>query len=560
MKNADSSSTTITQLERKLAAADAENARLLALMEKKEAQWEATKQSLFEQFRLALERQFGPSTEKYQVDQKDLLINEAEVAVDEEDGATEATDNDVVDDTAAEPATPTTRRTRGGRVALPPELPRVEVVHELSEEARHCQDDGTALTVIGEAVSEELHVVPARVEVIRHVRRKYACRTCEEGVKIAAAPAKLLPKSNASATLLAYVATAKYQDALPLYRQSQLFARHGAEIPRNTLARWMVQAGERITPLIETLRHHLLSAPLIHMDETTLQVNQEADRKASATSYMWVQRGGPPGQQVVLFDYAASRAGRVPVDLLGGYAGRLITDGYEGYAEVVRRNGITHAGCWAHARRKFVEAQKVQPKGKTGKADWALNQIRKLYGVEKQAKALEPDARHALRDQKSRPLIDQLRTWLDKSLAQVLPKSALGKALHYLDHQWFRLTRFLDDGLIPLDNNPAENAIRPFVVGRKNWLFSHTPSGAQASAAIYSLIETALCRTRHKAVYAVRRTMPNGPGDIRPLHFCGELCGLSLGILFGIVFVSYNDSRKASNRSSGLKRISLSGS
>ena len=488
MKNAPSSSPTVTQLERKLAAADAENARLLALMEKKEAQWEATKQSLFEQFRLALERQFGPSTEKYRVDQRDLLINEAEVAVDEEDAAgSDATADDATIDTA----TPAKRRTRGGRVALPPELPRVEVIHELPNDARHCRDDGTALKVIGEEVSEELHVVPARIEVIRHVRRKYACPLCEEGVNTAPAPAKLLPKSNASATLLAYIATAKYQDALPLYRQSQIFARHGAEIPRNTLARWMVQAGERIIPLIDALRQHLLNAPLIHMDETTLQVNQEADRAASATSYMWVQRGGPPGQQVVLFDYAASRAGRVPVDLLGDYAGRLITDGYEGYAEVVRRNGITHAGCWAHARRKFVEAQKVQPKGKTGKADWALNQIRKLYGVEKQAKALEPEARHALREQKSRPLIAQLRTWLDKSLAQVLPKSALGKALHYLDNQWPRLTRFLDDGLIPLDNNPAENAIRPFVIGRKNWLFSHTPSGAHASAAIYSLIETA---------------------------------------------------------------------
>jgi len=178
----------------------------------------------------------------------------------------------------------------------------------------------------------------------------------------------------------------------------------------------VVQVGERITPLIDTLRQHLLNAPLIHMDETTLQVNQETDRSASATSYMWVQRGGPPGQHVVLFDYASSRAGRVPIELLDDYAGRLLTDGYEGYAEVVRQNGITHAGCWAHARRKFVDAQKVQPKGKTGKADWALNQIRKLYGVEKQAKALEPEARQALREQKSRPLIDQLRTWLDKSL------------------------------------------------------------------------------------------------------------------------------------------------
>ncbi len=486
---ASSSLETVSQLQRQVRSQQEEIAHLHRLMAKKEAQWEATKASLFEKFRLAIERQFGPSTEKYRVEQGDLLINEAEVAVDEEDAA--ASDESATAEPAAEAQPSARRRTRGGRVALPPELPRVEVVHELPEATRHCAEDDTVLKVIGEAVSEELHVVPARIEVIRHVRRKYACPVCEEGVQTAPAPLKLLPKSNASATLLAYVATAKYQDALPLYRQSQIFARHGAEIPRNTLARWMVQAGERVAPLIETLRRHLLSAPLIHMDETTLQVNQEADRQASATSYMWVQRGGPPGQQVVLFDYDASRAGRVPISLLGDYAGRLVTDGYEGYAEVVRRNGITHAGCWAHARRKFVEAQKVQPKGKTGKADWALNQIRKLYGVEKQAKALEPEARHALREHKSRPLINQLRTWLDQSLAQVLPKSALGKALHYLQGQWQRLTRFLDDGVISLDNNPAENAIRPFVVGRKNWLFSQTPSGAQASAAIYSLIETA---------------------------------------------------------------------
>lgn len=460
---ASSSPATISRLQRQVESQQEEIAQLHRLMAKKEAEWEATKASLFEKFRLAIERQFGPSTEKYRVEQGDLLINEAEVAVDEEDAAS---DESTIEASADELQPSAKPRTRGGRVALPPELPRVEVVHELPEASRHCTEDGTALKDIGTEISEELHVVPARVEVIRHIRHKYACPACEESVRIAPVPPKLLPKSNASATLLAYVATAKYQDALPLYRQSQIFARYGAEIPRNTLARWMVKAGERMTPLIEALRQHLLKAPLIHMDETTLQVNQETDRKASATSYMWLQRGGPPGQQIVLFDYDASRAGRVPVRLLGDYAGRLVTDGYEGYADVVRRNGLTHAGCWAHARRKFVEAQKVQPKGKTGKADWALNQIRKLYAVEKQAKALEPEARQALREQKSRPLIDQLRAWLDKSLAQVLPKSALGKALHYLQNQWQRLTRFLDDGLIPLDNNPAENAIRPYVVGR----------------------------------------------------------------------------------------------
>ncbi|XKH59638.1 IS66 family transposase [Halomonas sediminis] len=496
MKNAASSSHLVSRLQRQVQAQQEEIAQLHRLMEKKEAQWEAAKQSLYEQFRLARERQFGPSTEKYGIQQGDLLINEAELAVDEEDSTADDAQTDAIDETSSEKsddnaAAPAKKRTRGGRVALPPELPRVKVVHELDEAERCCAEDGTELKVIGEDVSEELHVVPARVEVIRHVRHKYACPTCEETIQTAPAPAKLLPKSNASATLLAYVATAKYQDALPLYRQSQIFTRHGAHLPRNTLARWMVQAGERLSPVIETLRQHLLTAPLIHMDETTLQVNQEEERNASAKSYMWVQRGGPPGKQAVLFDYDPSRAGSVPVRLLSDYTGCLVTDGYEGYAEVVRRNGITHAGCWAHARRKFIEAQKAQPTSKTGKAGWALNQISKLYGVEKQAKALAPEARQALREKQSRPLITQLRTWLDKSLAQVLPKSALGKALHYLDSQWPRLTRFLDDSRIPLDNNLAENAIRPFVVGRKNWLFSHTPRGAEASAAIYSLIETA---------------------------------------------------------------------
>jgi len=229
---ASSSSDTVSRLQQQVQSQQEEIAHLHRLMAKKEAQWEAARQSLFEQFRLAIERQFGPSTEKYRVEQGDLLINEAEVAVDEENVAADDEDDTTP---AAEPA-PTQRRTRGGRIALPPELPRVEVVHELPEDTRHCTEDGTELKVIGEEVSEELHVVPARIEVIRHVRRKYACPTCEEGVQIAPAPAKLLPKSNASATLLAYVATAKYQDALPLYRQSQTFARHGAEIPRNTLA------------------------------------------------------------------------------------------------------------------------------------------------------------------------------------------------------------------------------------------------------------------------------------------------------------------------------------
>ncbi|KAB7619397.1 IS66 family transposase, partial [Alkalilimnicola sp. S0819] len=291
--------------------------------------------------------------------------------------------------------------------------------------------------------------------------------------------------------LLATIATAKYADGLPLYRQEKTFGRMGVELSRNTLARWMLGAGALITPLIEQLRAQLRNAPLIHMDETTVQVNTEPGRRASSPSYMWVSRGGPPKQQVVLFDYDPSRAGAVPRRLLEGFGGVLLTDGYEGYAQPVREYALNHAGCWAHARRKFVEAQKLQPKGKSGRADKALTLIARLYRIEREGRALTDEQRLARRQEYSRPVVDKLHAWLEKSRGQVPPKGAIGRALHYLHGQWPKLVRFLEDGRIPLDNNPAENAIRPFVIGRKNWLFSHSPQGAGASAALYSLIETA---------------------------------------------------------------------
>ena len=489
MNDADANTIpTVSELQREVDEQRAEVERLQAQLAEKEAAWAAEKRSLFEQLRLLLDKRFGPSTERYNVDQHELVFDEAESLV-----ATEPADAAEDDDAEAEqPAPPQgKRRRRGGRAPLPAELPRVEVIHDLSEEACHCSEDGQALTCIGEEVSEQLDIIPARVQVIRHVRRKYACRSCEDGVHTAPMPAQPLPKSNASPGLLAYIATAKYQDALPLYRQEQVFQRLGLEVSRNTLARWMVDMGTLLAPLAERLRAHLHSAAIIHMDETTVQVNSEPGRAASSTSYMWLQRGGPPGQEVVLFDYDPSRSGQVPRRLLDDYGGILLTDGYEGYAQIVRDNAITHAGCWAHARRKFKEAQKLQPKGKTGKADRALANIGKLYRLEREAQDLPLADRQRLRAEHSRPLIADLRQWLDRSLEQVPPKSAIGKAVHYLNSQWPRLTRFLDDGRIPLDNNPAENAIRPFVVGRKNWLFSQTPQGAHASATIYSVIETA---------------------------------------------------------------------
>ena len=467
-------------------AKDRRIAELEATLAATEARWAARYQALLDQLRLAIEQRFGPSTEKYRIEQRDLFFDEAETLVEAEDAETLAESAPETDET-----TPTRKRRRGGRVALPSELPRIEIIHELPEHERHCGEDGRELAVIGQEISEQLDVIPAKIQVIRHVRLKYACKQCEEGVVQAPMPPQPLPKSNASPALLATVATAKYADGLPLYRQERQFTRLGVALSRNTLARWMLGAGELIKPLIEQLRAQLREGSLIHMDETTVQVNTEPGRKASSPSYMWVSRGGPPKQQVVLFDYDPSRAGAVPRRLLEGFGGVLLTDGYEGYAQSVREYGLTHAGCWAHARRKFVEAQKLQPKGKTGRADKALTLIARLYRIEREGRTLTDEQRLALRQEHSRPVIDKIHAWLEKSLAQVPPKGGIGRALHYLHGQWPKLVRFLEDGRIPLDNNPAENAIRPFVIGRKNWLFSHSPSGAAASAALYSLIETA---------------------------------------------------------------------
>ena len=273
-------------------------------------------------------------------------------------------------------------------------------------------------------------------------------------------------------------------------------SRHGVDIPRQPLARWVIQSGEQLQPLLNLMRDKLLDYPVLHCDETRLQVLHEPGRDPTAYSWMWVQSGGPPDKPVILFDYSTSRAQEVPLRLLDGYRGYLMTDDYAGYNAVSTQEGIERLACWAHARRKFVEAQKVQPKGKTGRADMALNLINKLYGIERDLKAASDSERLIARQQRSQPLLDQLKTWLDKTRPQVAGQTALGKAVNYLGSNWSRLVRYVEGGHLPIDNNRAENAIRPFVIGRKNWLFSDTPKGATASAQIYSLIETAKANGR----------------------------------------------------------------
>lgn len=445
---------------------------------------------LREQLNLLLAKRYGPSSEKSAPGQTDLFFNEAEAEVGADEDAGRDSDEDAGDDTVT---VPEHSRRKAGRRPLPEALPRIEVIHDLSEAEKICPADGHTLAPIGEEITEQLDIVPAKVQVIRRIRKKYACPCCQGTVKIAPLPPQPIPKSLATAGLLAHVVVAKYQDALPLYRQEGMFQRIGVDLPRATLANWMIKAGALVQPLINRLRDELLDFDCLQMDETPVQVLKEAGKAATSKSYMWVQRGGPPGRSVILFDYDPSRSQQVPLRLLDGFQGYLQSDAYEGYGAICAQPGVTAVGCWSHARRKFDEAVKAQGRGKpkAGKASKGLALIQKLYRIEKLAKDLEPAARQSMRQAQAKPLLDDMRAWLDQSLPQVPPQSATGKALHYLNNQWTKLIRYLDDGRLAIDNNACERAIRPFVTGRKNWIFSDTPRGAKASAALYSLIETA---------------------------------------------------------------------
>ncbi len=405
------------------------------------------------------------------------LFNEAESVV------------EAIDENAEEEVVAPAER-RGKRKPLPADLPRIEVIHELPEHELTCVC-GCRKHAIGEEVSEQLEIVPMQIRVIKRVRKVYGCRDCETAPVTADKPAQLIEKSMASPSVLAMLLTTKYVDGLPLHRFEKVLGRHGIDIPRQTLARWVIQCGEHFQPLLDLMRDRLLESRVIHCDETRVQVLKEPDREPSSQSWMWVQTGGPPNQPVILFDYSISRAQEVPTRLLEGYRGYVMTDDYAGYNALGAQAGVERLGCWAHARRKFVEAQKVQPKGKTGRADIALNLINKLYGIERDLKASSDADRKNGRHEHSLPILAQLKSWIEKTQPQVTAQNVLGKAISYLASNWSKLERYVEEGYLPLDNNTAERAIRPFVIGRKNSLFSDTPKGATASAQLYSLVETA---------------------------------------------------------------------
>lgn len=455
------------------------------------AEQEAEITWLRQQLQLLRQKRFGASSEKLSDEQILLML--------EGDGAPT---------TVPEPpetiAVKGHQRAKGGRRPLPENLERIEILHDLSPEEKICPHDGHLLQRIGEETSEQLSYKPAQMRVLLHVRPKYACPVCEEGVVIAPPPAQLIPKSMASPSLLAHIAVSKYVDAMPLYRQEQIFRRLGVDLLRSTMSSWMIRSGEAAQPLINLLRDELLEGFCVQCDETRFQVLKEQGREAQSQSYLWAQRGGTPQSPVILFDYDPSRGGEVPKRLLEGYEGYLQVDGYKGYDALCREHPeIRRVGCMAHSRRKFDEAFKVLKKGKgkkgkprekeqkKSKAFEGLAWIRKLYEVEHDARGVSAEERHRLRQIRARPILDGMDKWRKDAARQVPPKTLIGMALGYLSDQWEYLIRYVEDGRLEIDNNLVENAIRPFCLGRRNWLFSDTVRGAEASANLYSLIVTA---------------------------------------------------------------------
>lgn len=433
---------------------------------------------MLEQFKLAQQRQFSRSSEQ-NVLQMEMQFDEAEAVPAEELPQEENT------------VTITYTRNKPKRRPLPAELPREVIEHDIAEHDKLC-DCGCLKQRIGEEITEQLEIIPAQLKVIQHVRPKYACNRCDDGVSVAPMPRLFLPKSMATPSLVAHTLVSKYQDHLPLYRQEKIWQRMGIELARNTLCGWVMAAAEVCMPMRDALINTLLASGYIQADETPVQVMNEPNRKNTSTSYMWLYQSAAPDKKVILFDYRETRQALWPKELLQFFNGYLQTDGYQGYDWVDSAPDIIHLGCMAHARRPFVELTKLAKN--PGKSHQAVAFFQKLYAIEKIAREANytSEQRYALRLEKAKPILDKMREWLDQSLLHAVPQSKLSNALLYMHERWAELTHYLNDGSLEIDNNGAENQIRPFALGRKNWLFSASPRGAQASALFYSLIATAV--------------------------------------------------------------------
>lgn len=510
---------TVEALMARIAALQAQNRQLTERVVKLE-----------EELALARLHRFAPRSEKH----IDRLFNEAEQAAEEDAADSEDGDVVVLPDTGL-PASEGATGKKRGRKALPENLPRERVEYDLPDDQKACPCCRHPMHRMGEAVTEQLHI-EVKAKVLQNVRFKYACRHCDRTgintpVVTAPMPAQPLPGSIATASTLAFALVHKYVDGTPLYRLAQAFERAGVPVSRGALGHWVIGSSEKhLARIYDVLKLRLRSQPLIHGDETTVQVLKEMDREATSTSYMWAYRSGHDSDEpIVLLDYQPGRGQIHPQTFLGDYRGIVMSDGYSAWRTL---EGATHLGCMAHSRRRFVDALKARKKG-GGPPEQALRFFEQLYRVERQARNEIPDDGETrddcirrFRQQHSVPILHALKAWLDDIAPKVLPDSKLGEAVSYTLNQWGYLTRYTEDGSMPIDNNLLERDIRIFATGRKSWLFSDTVDGARASAVIYSLMLT--CRAcgveplawlRHVLTELPQRPENAAIEDLLPFNF-----------------------------------------
>jgi transposase len=431
--------------------------------------------------------QFGRSSEKIErtIKQLELRLEELEAEIAAPAAAAEAP--------APEQSSSSTKSKRSGRKPLPEHLPRREVVHEPSCTCPSC---GGEMRKVGEDVSEVLDYIPGRFEVIRHIRPAFSCRRCESMLQ-APMPSLPIEHGKPSAALLAHVLVGKYCDHLPLYRQSGIYAREGVELERSILADWVGKATALVAPLVKAVAHHVMAAEKLHADDTPVPVLAPGTGQTK-TGRLWVylrdeRPYGGRAPTAVVYRYSPDRKGVHPRAHLATFRGFLQADGYSGFGPLYETAAgqpatVTEVACWAHVRRKFYDIHVATSAPIAGEA---LQRIGQLFDIERAAMGLAPQQRRRIRQSSARPIIDDLASFLDASLATISGRSELAGAIRYARSRWSALTRYLDDGQLEISNNAAERAIRPLALGRKNYMFAGSDAGGERAAAAYTLIETA---------------------------------------------------------------------
>ena len=370
-----------------------------------------------------------------------------------------------------------------GRSPLPPHLRRIVRTVDVPQEKKRCPGCGKDRTRIGAETAEQIEYTPSSLVVIRTERPKYACRDCQEGVAVAEPPPAPIEKGLPGPGMLAYVAVAKYDDHLPLYRQQEIFRRQGVEIARSTLCGWVAAMAELLEPVVEAMAKDLLGSKVIQTDDIPVPVLESPHTREGR---LWAYLGDPEHPQIV-YRYSPNRQQHWAQEFLRDYHGYVQADAYAGYDKLFEGGTRIEVGCWAHARRKFFDAQGAD----AVRSAAALQYIGELYRVEQEAKELTASERRRLRQERSRPVLEALRTWMAREELSILPKSPLGEAFTYARNQWGALNRYVEDGDLAIDNNASERALRGVAVGRKNWLFAGSDEGGRRAATLYSLIESA---------------------------------------------------------------------